>query len=82
MDRNTNVGTPARGLYHAGYTMTEPEFHPDVRIGHVHLRVADLVRATDFYRDVLGFDVSAFGPDFGLAGWPSSLRGVTTITWA
>ena len=68
MDRNTNVGTPARGLYHAGYTMTEPEFHPDVRIGHVHLRVADLVRATDFYRDVLGFDVTAFGTDFGLSG--------------
>jgi catechol 2,3-dioxygenase len=29
--------------------------HPDVRIGHVHLKVADLERAVAFYRDVLGF---------------------------
>jgi len=48
--------------------MTESELHPDVRIGHVHLRVADLARATAFYRDVLGFDVMAYGPDFGLPG--------------
>jgi catechol 2,3-dioxygenase len=32
--------------------------HPDVRIGHVHLKVADLDRALRFYRDVLGFDVT------------------------
>lgn len=30
---------------------------PQVRIGHVHLRVADLDRALDFYSGVLGFDV-------------------------
>ncbi len=30
---------------------------PDTRIGHVHLKVADLDRAIGFYRDVLGFDV-------------------------
>ena len=35
--------------------MTEPEFHPDVRIGHVHLRVSNLARATAFYRETLGF---------------------------
>ena len=28
-----------------------------VRIGHVHLKVADLARALDFYCDVLGFDL-------------------------
>ena len=28
---------------------------PGVRIGHVHLKVADLERAVSFYRDVLGF---------------------------
>ncbi|HTB13891.1 MAG TPA: VOC family protein [Bryobacteraceae bacterium] len=28
-----------------------------VRIGHVHLKVADLERAIDFYHGVLGFDV-------------------------
>jgi catechol 2,3-dioxygenase-like lactoylglutathione lyase family enzyme len=44
------------------------EAHSDVRIGHVHLRVADLERATAFYRDVLGFDVTAYGPDVGLPG--------------
>lgn len=32
--------------------------HPDVRIGHVHLKVADLERALGFYRDVLGFKVT------------------------
>ena len=32
--------------------------HPDVRIGHVHLKVADLERALVFYRDVLGFELT------------------------
>ena len=31
--------------------------HPGVRIGHVHLKVADLERALGFWRDVLGFEV-------------------------
>jgi catechol 2,3-dioxygenase len=31
---------------------------PDVRIGHVHLKVADLERALGFYRDVLGFELT------------------------
>jgi catechol 2,3-dioxygenase len=29
----------------------------EVDIGHVHLKVADLERAIEFYRDVLGFDL-------------------------
>lgn len=29
-----------------------------VRIGHVHLKVADLDRALGFYRDILGFQVT------------------------
>jgi catechol 2,3-dioxygenase len=29
-----------------------------VRIGHVHLKVADLERALEFYRDVLGFELT------------------------
>lgn len=29
--------------------------HPGVRIGHVHLKVADIDRALDFYCEVLGF---------------------------
>lgn len=32
--------------------------HPDVRIGHVHLKVADLDRALAFYRNVLGFELT------------------------
>jgi catechol 2,3-dioxygenase len=32
--------------------------HPQVGIGHVHLKVADLERALGFYRDVLGFEVT------------------------
>jgi catechol 2,3-dioxygenase len=38
--------TPARSI------------HPATRIGHVHLKVADLERALGFYRDVLGFEVT------------------------
>src|SRR6476661_6982288 len=30
---------------------------PQVRMGHVHLKVADLERAISFYRDVLGFEL-------------------------
>jgi len=38
--------------------MTGKDIHPGVRIGHVHLKVADLERALGFYRDVLGFEVT------------------------
>jgi catechol 2,3-dioxygenase len=38
--------------------MSEKTIHPDVRIGHVHLKVADLERAIAFYRDVLGFEIT------------------------
>jgi catechol 2,3-dioxygenase len=34
-----------------------PPIDPQVRIGHVHLKVADLERAIRFYRDVLGFEL-------------------------
>jgi catechol 2,3-dioxygenase len=32
--------------------------HPQTRIGHVHLKVADLERSLKFYRDLLGFEVT------------------------
>jgi catechol 2,3-dioxygenase len=35
-----------------------PPIDPGVRIGHVHLKVADLERALKFYRDVLGFELT------------------------
>ncbi len=37
--------------------MSNAPIHPAVRIGHVHLKVADLERALGFYRDVLGFEL-------------------------
>ncbi|HUG09869.1 MAG TPA: VOC family protein, partial [Opitutaceae bacterium] len=37
---------------------SNPAIDPRVRIGHVHLKVADLERALGFYRDVLGFEVT------------------------
>lgn len=32
--------------------------HPETRIGHVHLKVADLERAIAFYSGVLGFELT------------------------
>ncbi len=33
--------------------------HPHAKIGHIHLTVGDLDRSLGFYRDVLGFEVTA-----------------------
>src|SRR6188508_1891197 len=35
-----------------------PSIHRDVRIGHVHLKVADLERSLGFYCGVLGFELT------------------------
>jgi catechol 2,3-dioxygenase len=35
-----------------------PGIHPGTRVGHVHLKVADLERAIAFYSGLLGFDVT------------------------
>lgn len=43
-------------LKHKG-TNSRP-LNPQVRIGHVHLKVSDLERALGFYRDVLGFELT------------------------
>lgn len=38
--------------------------HPDARIGHVHLKVANIERALGFYHDLLGFEVTQwYGED-------------------
>ena len=43
--------------------MTDRPIDPAVRIGHVHLKVADLERALGFYCDVLGFEITQrYGP--------------------
>jgi len=38
--------------------MSAIPIHPQTRMGHVHLRVANLDRALAFYHDVLGFDIT------------------------
>ena len=38
--------------------MVTPPIDPQVRIGHVHLKVADLERAIGFYCGVLGFQIT------------------------
>jgi catechol-2,3-dioxygenase len=41
-----------------------PLVHPETRIGHVHLKVANIERALGFYRDLLGFEVTQwYGED-------------------
>lgn len=37
---------------------TAKSIHPATRIGHVHLKVADIERGLGFWRDVLGFEVT------------------------
>jgi catechol 2,3-dioxygenase len=44
-------------------SLPAPPIDPGVRIGHVHLKVADLQRSLDFYCGVLGFQLmQRFGP--------------------
>jgi len=45
----------------------ETPIDPGVRIGHVHLRTADIDRIKDFYVGVLGFEVVAEAR--GVPGW-------------
>lgn len=33
--------------------------HKDTKVGHIHLTVSDLKRSLAFYRDLLGFEISA-----------------------
>ena len=49
---------------HPAFAQIRPErpIHPGARIGHVHLKVADIERALGFYVGVLGFDlVTTYG---------------------
>ena len=43
--------------------------HPQTTIGHIHLKVSDLGRAIQFYREVLGFELI---DDFGSAAFLSA----------
>ncbi len=49
--------------------MVYPSLPAETRIGHVHLKVADLDRAIEFYRDRMGFDLLV---NFGTAAFLSA----------
>ena len=57
------------------------ELHPAVRIGHVHLRVSDLERATAFYRDELGFDLTATRSSYAFLSAGSYHHYIGLNTW-
>lgn len=57
--------------------------HPETRIGHVHLTVADLDRSLAFYRDVLGFDITArYGRDAVFVSAGGYHHHIGLNTWA
>jgi catechol 2,3-dioxygenase len=47
-----------RSFHGTIYLMSATPIHPQTRMGHVHLRVANLDRALAFYHGVLGFDIT------------------------
>ena len=50
-------------IHHAMKNPNLQPIHPGARIGHVHLKVADLERALAFYCGVLGFQLTQrYGP--------------------
>lgn len=63
--------------------MSESSQHPSgIRIGHVHLKVADLDRAIAFYRDALGFEVTQlFGGQAAFLGMDGYHHHIGLNTW-
>jgi len=62
--------------------MTTP-VHSQTRVGHVHLKVADLDRAIDFYSGVLGFEVqSRIGNDAAFLGAGGYHHHIGLNTWS
>ena len=57
------------------------ELHPAVRIGHVHLRVSDLERATAFYRDELGFDLTVTRSSYAFLSAGGYHHHIALNTW-
>ena len=64
----------------------EPPIDPELRIGHVHLRTADIDRVRAFYVGIMGFDVIVEARDVpagaARATSSSSAPAGTTTTWA
>jgi catechol 2,3-dioxygenase len=67
--------------------ITQQEFaimtiHPQTRVGHVHLKVADLDRAIAFYQGVLGFAVmQQYGPQAAFLGAGGYHHHIGLNTW-
>jgi catechol 2,3-dioxygenase len=65
--------------------MTKPataQLPAATRIGHVHLKVADLERAIGFYRDVLGFEVQQrYGDQAAFLGAGGYHHHIALNTW-
>src|SRR5688500_699071 len=59
MSRPEPADTDTRKHDMADTSTQQPSAPAGTRIGHVHLKVADLERAVVFYRDLMGFDVVA-----------------------
>jgi catechol 2,3-dioxygenase len=51
-------GSNANGIIETKILMNNPKIDPNISIGHVHLKVADLERALQFYCGVLGFELT------------------------
>ena len=61
----------------------ENTIHPKVQIGHVHLTIADIDRSLKFYRDLLGFNVTArFGSSAVFLSSGSYHHHIGLNTWA
>ncbi len=63
--------------------MNEARIHPGTRIGHVHLKVANIERALGFYRDLLGFEVTQrYGEDAAFLSAGGYHHHIGLNTWA
>ena len=62
--------------------LTPRPVDPGVRIGHVHLKVADLQRALDFYCGVLGFEPTFSRPGAAFISAGGYHHHLGTNTWA
>ena len=63
-------------------TENNSPIHADVRIGHVHLKVADLERALKFYCGVLGFELQQrFGSQAAFMSAGGSHHHIGLNTW-
>ena len=59
------------------------EIHPNARIGHIHLTVADLEKSIKFYTELLGFSVTArFGKSAAFLSSGNYHHHIGLNTWA